>query len=415
MWSRWPWVVSTSPTLSSSQSGRRTSGSSAASISTDAPVSTQRTTYTLFTIGPDHHLGDLDLVVFVVDRHGREYAPVEQLRSRVRAFLADVSPPAEVRRLMEDERGYDLDVWLRLAADHDLLALESWPERAVVLEEAGRVLLCAPYLATVTAAPFLPEDVREAVAGGLCIATLAIAEATGRWDAGGVTTRAVQSPDGRWRLEGEKSYVVDGCAADVLVVAARPDGAGDVALFQVDGDAAGVDREPLATVDLDPPPGPGAAGGGAGPAPGRVAGRRRRPVRGGPGRRAGRGGRAGPGDGGRARRPAGPVRAADRQLPGREAPLCRDAAGAGVGAGGGRCMRVSVVDTDDLPEAAAVAKVCCSEAYVRIATDSLHVHGGLGFTWDHDAHLYFRRARSSLHLFGDPRYHRERLARHLGL
>jgi alkylation response protein AidB-like acyl-CoA dehydrogenase len=50
-----------------------------------------------------------------------------------------------------------------------------------------------------------------------------------------------------------------------------------------------------------------------------------------------------------------------------------------------------------------------------VATDSLHVHGGLGFTWDHDAQLYFKRARSSRLLFGDPAFHRERLARHLGL
>ena len=70
---------------------------------------------------------------------------------------------------------------------------------------------------------------------------------------------------------------------------------------------------------------------------------------------------------------------------------------------------------EDLPAAAAVAKACCSEAYVRVATDSLHVHGGLGFTWDHDAHLYFKRARSSRMLFGDPRFHREQLARHLRL
>ena len=69
----------------------------------------------------------------------------------------------------------------------------------------------------------------------------------------------------------------------------------------------------------------------------------------------------------------------------------------------------------DLPIAAALAKSCCSEAYVRVATDSLHVHGGLGFTWDHDAHLYFKRARSSQLLFGDPRHHREELARRLGL
>jgi len=63
-----------------------------------------------------------------VERHGREYAPVifgptdaqERLRGRARTFLAEVSPPAEVRRLMEGGTGYDLDVWLRMAADHEL-------------------------------------------------------------------------------------------------------------------------------------------------------------------------------------------------------------------------------------------------------------------------------------------------------
>jgi alkylation response protein AidB-like acyl-CoA dehydrogenase len=337
---------------------------------------------------------------------------VEQLRSRVRAFLADVSPPAEVRRRMEDERGYDLDVWLRLAADHDLLALDGWPERAVVLEEAGRVLLCAPYLATVSAAPFLPPDVQEAVAGGLVIATLALAEESGRWDAGGITTRAVRSPDGRWRLEGEKSYVVDGCAADVLVVAARTER--DVALFLVDPGAAGVDRAPLATVD----------------ATRRLA---------------------------RVRLAATPARRVEGS-PATAVELCAMALASEQVGGAERALEMAVehaghrvqfgrtigsfqavkhlcaemllelesarataihaagaAGTDDLPEAAAVAKVACSEAYVRIAADSLHVHGGLGFTWDHDAHLYLRRARSSLHLFGDPRHHRERLARHLGL
>ncbi|HJV09824.1 MAG TPA: acyl-CoA dehydrogenase family protein, partial [Acidimicrobiales bacterium] len=73
------------------------------------------------------------------------------------------------------------------------------------------------------------------------------------------------------------------------------------------------------------------------------------------------------------------------------------------------------VGTAGLPEAAAVAQIACSEAYVRVASDALHIHGALGFTWNHDAHLYLKRARSSYHLFGDPRHHRERLARHLGL
>ena len=175
-------------------------------------------------------------------------AAVEPLRARVRALLAEVSAPAAVRRLMEDERGYDLDVWLRMAADHDLLDLPGWPERAVVLQEAGRTLLCAPYLSTVVAAEFLPAELAAAAGAGLCIATLALAEATGRWEPAAVETRAVGAPGGAWRLEGEKSYVVDGCAADALVVSARTD-AGDVALFLVDAGAPGLDRAPLATVD----------------------------------------------------------------------------------------------------------------------------------------------------------------------
>ena len=65
--------------------------------------------------------------------------------------------------------------------------------------------------------------------------------------------------------------------------------------------------------------------------------------------------------------------------------------------------------------AAATAKVGCSEAYAFVATETIHLHGGLGFTWDHDAHLYFKRAKSSRLLFGDPRRHRERLFRRLGL
>jgi alkylation response protein AidB-like acyl-CoA dehydrogenase len=337
---------------------------------------------------------------------------VEQLRSRVRSFLAGVSAPADVRRLTEAERGYDLDVWLRLAADHDLLALDEWTDRAVVLEEAGRALFCAPYLATVTAAPFLPADVRAAVAGGLCIATLAIAEASGRWDAAGVATRAVKGPGGRWRLEGEKFYVVDGCTADILVVAARTEGG--VALFRFDAGAPGLDRAPLSTVDLT-----------------RRQARLRLAAT--PARRL---------DGSLATAldlcamalAAEQVGGADRALEmaveyaGRRvqfgrpigsfqavkhlcAEMLLDLESARAAAG----HAAAVAGTADLARAAPVAKVCCSEAYVRIATDNLHIHGGLGFTWDHDAHLYLRRARSSLHLFGDPRHHRERLAGHLRL
>jgi alkylation response protein AidB-like acyl-CoA dehydrogenase len=64
----------------------------------------------------------------------------------------------------------------------------------------------------------------------------------------------------------------------------------------------------------------------------------------------------------------------------------------------------------DLPVALSLAGACCSDAYVRTAGDMVQVHGGIGFTWEHDAHLYFKRAKASAHLFGDPVHHRERLA-----
>jgi alkylation response protein AidB-like acyl-CoA dehydrogenase len=326
----------------------------------------------------------------------------EELRARVRSLFADVSPSPEVRRLMETDTAFDPDVWSALTAN-GLLGL-GWLDLAVVLEEAGRSLLCAPYLATVTAAPFVPADV------GPCVATLALAEAAGRWDEAGVRTRALGS-----RLEGEKSYVVDGCVAEVFVVAARRED-GVVGLFLVDADAPGLDRRPLRTVDQT---------------------RKQATLT-------------------LAATPARPVAG----TPDTALDLCAVALAAEQVGGAERCLEAAVehsrrrvqfgrpigsfqavkhlcaemlVEVEsarsaafyaatsaaggdpDLPAAAAVAKARCSEAYVRVATDSLHVHGGLGFTWDHDAQLYFKRARSSRLLFGDPAFHRVRLARHLGL
>ena len=326
----------------------------------------------------------------------------EELRGRVRELFAEISPSAEVRRLMETDTGFDPEAWAALAGQG--LPGLGWPDVAVVLEEAGRVLLCAPYLATVTAGAFLPQD----VGGG--VAALALAEAAGRWDEGGVHTRAVGS-----RLEGEKSYVVDGCVADLLVVAARRDD-GEVGLFLVDGNAPGLDRRPLRTVDrtrrqamitLSATPARPVAGsldaavdlcavalaaeqvGGAQRCLEAAVEHGRRRVQFG--------------------RPIGSFQAvkhlcAEMLL---EVESARSAAFYAATA--------AAAGDPELPAAAAVAKACCSDAYVRVATDSLHVHGGLGFTWDHDAHLYFKRARSSRLLFGDPAFHRERLARRLGL
>jgi alkylation response protein AidB-like acyl-CoA dehydrogenase len=335
-------------------------------------------------------------------------AAQEELRQRVRRRFEEVAPSAEVRRLMETETGFDRDVWRELAAELDLASL-GWVELGVVLEEAGRVLLPAPLLATASTAALVDP------APGGAVATLAMAEASGRWDEGAVETRAVGSNESGWRLEGRKSYVVDGRAADVLVVSARTD-EGEVRLFQVDGSAEGVSCAPLATVDptrkqaevtlaaaparlLDASPATAVELAVVALAAEQVGGAERclEMAVAHAGRRVQFG------------RPIGSFQAVKH--------LCAEMLLELESARGAAFYSATAAARGDadLPAAAAVAKSSCSDAFVRVATDALHVHGGLGFTWDHDAHLYFKRARSSAQLFGDARHHRELLARHLNL
>jgi alkylation response protein AidB-like acyl-CoA dehydrogenase len=70
---------------------------------------------------------------------------------------------------------------------------------------------------------------------------------------------------------------------------------------------------------------------------------------------------------------------------------------------------------DELPSVASLAKAYCSEAYFNTTAENIQIHGGIGFTWEHSAHLYFKRAKSSELLFGDATYHRELLAQRIGI
>ncbi len=328
----------------------------------------------------------------------------DDLRAQVRAFLAEASPPAEVRRLMETDQGFDPSVW-------DEIVAAGWidlpvADLAIVVEGAGAALLCAPLLGTAI--------VRAAGIGASgSIVALAVAEDSGRWDPAAVDLRA--TPAGReWRLDGHKGFVVDGHTADTLVVAGRtPTG---VALFEVDADAAGLTRHLLPTVDptrkqarielaaaparlvgddadLDRALAVAATllaaeqvGGAQRCLDMTVAHARRRVQFG---------------------RPIGTFQAVQHR--------CADMLLEVESARSAAAWAVETFGTDAFPRAAAAAKVTCSEAYAFVATETVHLHGGLGFTWDHDAHLYFKRARSSRLLFGDPGVHRERLFRLLGL
>jgi alkylation response protein AidB-like acyl-CoA dehydrogenase len=356
----------------------------------------------------------------------------QELGRTVRSFLDQKSPETEVRRLMETDEGYDPVVWEQMASQLGLQGLIvpeelggsgfTVRELTIVLEEMGRALLCAPFLATTLAAAALLECGDDAaqkallpgIASGERIATIAIAEEAGGWDEGAITLQAVES-DGSWTLNGSKSFVLDGAVADTILVAGRTPGG--ISLLSVAGDAAGIERAPLSTMDQTR----------------KLA---RLTFSGTPAQLVGEEGRAWP--------------TIDRTLQIAAVALAAEQVG-----GAQRCLELSVGyakdriqfgrpigsfqavkhrcadmlvqvemarsaaayaslcaadGSDDLPVAAAMAKSYCSEAYFRVTADTIQVHGGIGFTWEHPAHLYFKRAKSSELLFGTPRQYRKKLA-----
>ncbi len=370
----------------------------------------------------------------------------EEFRQSLRRFLADKSPAAEVRRLMETDAGYDPQVWKQLADQLGLQGL-AIPEEfggsgatpvelGIAFEEMGRVLLCAPFFSTVgLAAQALlaagddqaKRDYLPRIADGSLLATVAVTEADGRWDLAAVRMSAVPDSDatgtadspgepGAFRLDGTKMFVVDGHIAQVLLVVART--GGGLGLFAVDASAEGVVRTPLQTLDMTRK----LARLEFTQAPARLV--------------------SGPGDataaltraldlaltaltaeqvGGAQRcldmavdyakirmqfgRPIGSFQAIKHKLA--EMLLEVESAKSAAYHAAGSAAEAS---SDELGVAAAVAKAYCSEAYFHVAAETIQVHGGIGFTWEHGAHLYFRRAKSSQLFLGDEHYHRERFA-----
>src|SRR5580693_2466770 len=362
----------------------------------------------------------------------------EELRTAVRRFLAEKSPESEVRRLMETVDGYDPAVWSQMAEQLGLQSLTipeqfggsgfSYVELIVVLEEMGASLLCAPFFSTVALATnalltsgdeSAEEYLLPGIAAGETIGTLAFTEDSGRWDPDGITLAASQSDDG-WVLNGHKSFVLDGHVAGlVLVVGRTPAG---LSLFGVKGDADGLTRTPLATMDqtrkqarlefADTPAWLIGTDGGAEPGLSKTLDLAAVAL-------------AAEQVGGAQRcldssveyaktriqfgRPIGSFQAikhkcADMLLEVESAKSAAYYAG-----------WAAAEDSDELPVVASLAKSYCSEAYFHAAAENIQIHGGIGFTWEHPAHLYFKRAKSSELLFGGPAYHRELLAQRIGI
>jgi len=362
----------------------------------------------------------------------------EELRKTVRQFLDAKSPESAVREQMETESGYDPAVWSQMGEQMGLQGLVipeefggsgySFVELGIVLEEQGRALLAAPFFSTVVlAAHTLLHSGDEAakaahlpgIASGETIATLAFTEPSGKWDEAGITMQATASGDG-FTLDGTKMFVLDGHTADLVIVAART-GAG-VSLFAVDGGAAGLTRTPLSTMD-------------------QTRKQAKLEFSGTPATLIGTEGEgwkvlstvldlaavalAAEQVGGAQKvlemaveyakvrvqfgRPIGSFQAikhkcADMLL---EVESAKSAAYYG--------MWCASEMNDELPSVASLAKAYCSEAYFHATAENIQIHGGIGFTWEHPAHLYFKRAKSSELLFGDPTYHRELLAQRIGI
>jgi alkylation response protein AidB-like acyl-CoA dehydrogenase len=350
---------------------------------------------------------------------------IAALRETVTAVCQEAGGTRAVRELPDDGPGYAEKVWNMLAGQVGIAGL-GLPEAAGGLGGLAELAAVGECLgATLTPVPFLSSTVLSgqllsgcgpaaaallaALAEGTVIATVLL-DADGRWNRAALPLRALPDVDGAWVVDGSAHFALDGPgAARLVVVADGPDGP---AVLLVDPADPGVDVRRMATLDLSR-------------AQARVTltGARASLLAAGP---------AVP-DLVDAAVDVTLVVLAAEQLGGAQAALdltvdyvrSRHQFGRAVGsfqAVKHRCAdmlgqvewaRTAVaraVEAGAGAEAAAVAKAWCSEAFVRVSADAVHLHGGIGFTWEHDAHLYFRRARADAALFGDATFHRERLA-----
>lgn len=371
----------------------------------------------------------------------------EMLRQTARSFLEENCPSSVVRQMMEDDTGYDPNLWKQMA-DLGWLGL-AFPEAyggqglgfvdlTVILEEMGAALLPSPFLSSVLLAgqtilvggseaqkqTYLPK-----IADGSLIATLALTEPSGRFDAEGIAEVTATPDDDGFTISGTKLFVPDAHVADLLVVAARTKDAGDksfgVSLFLVERNSPGVATTLLKTMDQT---------------------RKQCEVIF-DNVRVGRDRLLGMVDmgwpilrkvlniatvalcaemiGGAQRvldisvayakervqfgRPIGSFQAVKHK--------CAEMMLQVESAKSAAYYAAWAVDEDapEAPLAVSMAKAYCSDAFRNTAGEGIQVHGGIGFTWEHDMHLYFKRAKYAEFTFGDATYHRELVAQELHL
>jgi len=364
----------------------------------------------------------------------------QMLRDTARRFLDDKAPTEVVRSLMETDEGFDSGLWSDIATQGwQAMAIPedrggagfTFLEMAILMEEMGRTLFPAPYLSSIVLGADLvmtvatdeqQKEILPDVAAGETRLALAHLEASGRWDEEGIQMEA-RSDGSDLVLDGTKTFVLDGHTAHRLLVPVRT--AAGVSIVVVDADAGGVERRRLETMDMTRKQAEVSFDGVRVPSSA---------VLGEPG--------------------AG--------WPALEQTLRRAAVALAYEQVGGaqRCMEMSVdyakvrvqfgrpigsfqaikhkcadmlvqvesaksaayhagwaatADPAELAVVSHLAKSYCSEAFFFCAAENIQIHGGIGFTWEHDAHLYFKRAKTDELLFGSPAYHRGLLADALGI
>jgi alkylation response protein AidB-like acyl-CoA dehydrogenase len=359
----------------------------------------------------------------------------EEFRSVLRRFLSDKSPTKEVRRLMATPDGWERDQWAKINTELGLTAVaipESYgghgfglSEQCIMMEEMGRSLLCAPYFgsAVLAANAILYSGTEEqkkmllpGIASGATIATLAFTEENGLWDNNGIETE-FQLDVNEYSLSGTKSFVLDGNTADLIIVLARQkstESDNGLSFFIVEGKAEGITKELLKTADetrkltkikFDNVPAKllGIEGEAAEPmkktftksviclANEMVGGAERV--------------REDALEYVKMRMQFGRSIASFQVIKHKATDMLADVELAKSAA----YFAAAAFDEEDkeTEEAASIAKAAASEAYMQTAIQSIQMHGGVGFTWDNDTHLWFKRAKSSEVFLGTSNYHRE--------
>jgi alkylation response protein AidB-like acyl-CoA dehydrogenase len=357
------------------------------------------------------------------------------LRSTAREFLETECPVTRVRELMETESGYDPALWKQMAELGwlGLLIPEEYGgaeldyvDLVVVLEEMGRGLLPSPFfghlqgtLAVLRAASDTQrKEILPAAASGERILSFAITEEAGTESADAIAARAVRDGDG-YKLSGTKLFVPDGQNADTLVVAARTGGAGEagISLLLVERNAPGVEVIALESMDQT---------------------RRIAELRfdGAPAQLLGTetsGWNAWEWVRDRAlvALSADAVGGAEKVLEDSVA-YAKERVQFGKPIGVHQAIKhkcadmlievessksilyyaawAAAEDLDEVRLASAMAKAYTSDAYRHCSAENIQIHGGVGFTWEYDCHLYFKRAKAVEVTYGDPALHRERVA-----